>query len=261
MATPPKIRVATFDKNMNLLLRADPMFKTLFGNITTLTDFNNFLAKNEMLNNNFTTKLHMNDKEYHLCCKVLDLQETYAFHFFLLSDEWIVVNPTGRHDIYDQLTGLLTERSLLSLIEHEIERTIRNKSTHTAVIMDIAHLQDINEAFGYLAGDTIIKSVANTLRLKTRKSDALGRYHGDKFITILHKTDESGTAPYIKNLDAALHNIRFHFNDLNFHITINYGITISKPDDTLDVLLERLHQNLLQNKETSRTDIEYVSSL
>ncbi len=257
MAVVPKLRVAVFDKNMNLLLQSDPMFKTLFGNITTLTDFNAFLAKNEMLNNNFTTKLQMNDKEYHLCCKIVDMRETYEFHFFLLSDEWIIVNPTGRHDIYDQLTGLLTERSLLALLEHEIDKTGRDNNTHNALIIDIVHIRDINEAFGYLAGDSVIKSVASTLRSKTRKADVLGRYHGDKFLIILHKTDNAGTERYIKKIENVLPGIRFHFDDLTFNMKINYGIASIKPGDTLDFLLERLHSDLLGYKKRFRTEIEY----
>jgi diguanylate cyclase (GGDEF)-like protein len=257
MSVAPKIRVAIFDKNMNILLRSDPLFKTFFGDITTLTDFNAFLAKNEMLNNNFTTKLHINDKEYHLCCKIVDMQETYEFHFFLLSDEWIIVNPSGRHDIYDQLTGLLTERSLLSLLEHEINKTARDNNTHNAIIIDISHLQDINEAFGYLAGDSIIKSVANTLRLKTRKADVLGRYHGDKFIVILHKTDNAGVEHYIKKLENELHRVKYHFDDLTFNIKINYGIASIKPGDTLEFLLQRLQSDLLGYKKRCRTEIEY----
>lgn len=257
MAFAPKVRVTVFDKNMNLLLRADPIFKTLFGNITTLTEFNTFLAKNEMLNNNFTTKLQMNDKEYHLCCKFLDLKETYEFHFFLLCDEWIIVNPTGRHDIYDQQTGLLTERSLLSQLEHELQKIARDNNAHNAILIDISHMRDINETFGYLAGDSIIKSVANTLRLKTRKADVLGRYHGDKFIVLLHRTDNTGVAHYIKKLEKSLYSINYHFDNLTFNIKINYGIASIKPGDTLDFLLERLHSDLLGYKKRFPTAIEY----
>ena len=257
MPTLPKVRAVVFDKNMNLLLRSDPIFEILFGTIETLTDFNTFLAKNEMLDESFTKKLQMNNKEYHLCYRFIDLVETFEFHFFLLGDEWIVVNPTGRHDIHDELTGLLTERSLLSLLSHEIARTHRDKEIHTAIIIDIGHLKEINEAFGYLTGDTIIKSVAQVLNKRTRKSDSLGRYMGDKFVSVLHKTDMAGTMRYIKKLETAIRTLKFNYHDINFRVNINCGITTTQPDDTLFSLLERLQTDLLIKKEESTADIDY----
>jgi diguanylate cyclase (GGDEF)-like protein len=257
MPTLPKVRAVVFDKNMNLLLRSDPIFETLFGTIETLTDFNTFLAKNEMLDESFTKKLQMNNKEYHLCYRSIDLAETFEFHFFLLGDEWVVVNPTGRHDIHDELTGLLTERTLLSQLSHEIARAHRDRETHTAIIIDIGHLKEVNEAFGYLTGDTIIKSVAQVLNQRTRKSDSLGRYMGDKFVSVLHKTDMIGTMRYIKKLETAIRTLKFHYQDINFRVNVNCGITMTQPDDTLHSLLQRLQTDLLAKKEASTADIDY----
>lgn len=254
-----KLRTIIFDKNMNLVIKSDPIYPTLFGNITTLTDFNTFLAKNTMLDEKFLQQLDINGKEYHVCYKTVDKADTYEFHFFLLSDDWVIVDPTGRQDIYDQLTGLQTERSALSLIKHEIKRHSRDGSIYTALIADIAHLKDINEAFGFLAGDTIIKSVAETLLRTTRGSDVVGRYKGDKFIIVLYKTDEAGTKKYIEKFEKALNTTKFHFNDVYFNAKINYGITTHATDDTIDFLLERAHTALIKAKKENPIPIEYFS--
>ncbi len=253
------IRTITFDKNMNLILHSDSMYETLFGGIKTLTEFNTFLAKNTMLDEKFLTKLNIGGKEYHVCYKTVDLEDIYEFHFFLLSDDWVIVNPTGRHDIYDQLTGLLTERSQLSLLIHEIKRASRNKEIFTALIVDISHLKDINEAFGYLAGDSIIKSVADTLRVNKRGSDSLGRFKGDKFIILLHQTDMTGTLKYIQKFEKALRTIKFHFDDLNFYVKTNYGITVYAEDDSTESILNRLQSALDTSKEGASSHIEYFT--
>ena len=259
MAASQGIRTVIFDKNMNLILRSDPMYETLFGNIKTLTEFNTFLSKNTMLDENFLNKLKVSGKEYHVCYKTVDLEETYEFHFFLLSDEWVIVNPGGRQDIYDKLTGLLTQRSVISLLTHEIKRATRDKEVFTALVIDIAHLKDINEAFGYLAGDSIIKSVADILNVNTRGSDSLGRYKGDKFIVILHKTDQIGTLKFIQKFEQALRAVIFHFEDLKFYVKINYGITSCTEDDNTEYLLNRLSNTLATAKEGSISHIEYFS--
>ncbi|MDF1880362.1 hypothetical protein JHD50_03425 [Sulfurimonas sp. MAG313] len=105
-----EVKTVIFDKNLNKIIQSDPIYEALFENITTLTALNGFLAKNSMLDENFLHKLSMGGKENHLCYKIHDNEDTFEFQFFLLSDSWFVVNPTGCYDLYDQLTGLMTEK-------------------------------------------------------------------------------------------------------------------------------------------------------
>jgi len=259
MARVQKIIKVVFDKNMNVILRSDPVFTFLFPEILTLTSFNTFLAKNKMLDDTFLTKLNIGGKEHHVCYKCLDLEETFEFDFFLLDDEWMIVNPTGRHDIHDQLTGILTERSLVALLDHEIKSSMRDKDSYTAIIIDIAHLKDINETFGYLAGDTIIKTVSKLLQDSSRGSDPLGRYQGDKFILMLHKTDIAGSMHFIKKFEEVLLVTSFHFSDINFNIKVDYGVTSIQKDETVDTLIQRLQQKLEESKKTSTTQMKYFT--
>jgi len=259
MARAQKIIKVVFDKNMNVILRTDPVFSFLFPEIVTLTSFNTFLAKNKMLDENFLTKLNIGGKEHHVCYKCIDLEETFEFEFFLLDDEWMIANPTGRHDIHDQLTNVLTQRSLVALLDHEIKSSMRDKDNCTAIIIDIAYLKDINETFGYLAGDTIIKTVATLLQESSRGADSLGRYQGDKFILMLHKTDMAGSIHFIKKFEEVLLTRSFHFSDINFNIKVDYGISSIHQDDTVDTLIHRLHTKLEDSKKTSTTQMQYFS--
>ena len=253
------IKTVVFDKNLNLIMNADPVFRTLFGNINTLIEFNAFLAKHEMLSEEFSTKLNMSGKAYHVCYKCVDLADTFEFHFFLLSDDWNIVTPTGRHDVHDKLTGLLTERSILSLIKQEIKRVARDKESYTALIIDIAHMKDINEIFGYVKGDKTITTVAHALQSNTRESDILGRYKGDKFIVVLHKTPKAGMAQYLAKFTQVLQGIKFHFDDNVFHAKINYAVTSHQDNDTLDTLLQRLEEGLLECKKNPTSNVDYFT--
>jgi len=257
MAKTQKVITVVFDKNMNLLLRTDPVFTFLFPNIDTLTSFNTFLAKNRMREDNFLTKLHIQGKEHHVCYKCIDLHETFEFQFFLLDDDWMIVNPTGRHDIHDQLTGLLTQRSLIALLDHEMKSAIRDKEDYTSLIIDIAHLTDINETFGYLAGDTIIKTLAQLLQDISRSSDPVGRYMGDKFIIMLHKTNLDGAVHFIKKFEKSLLTKRFHFSDIKFNVQVNYALCAITPTLSIDSLIESLQEKLNTAKKTSSLRMEY----
>ena len=250
-------KTVVFDKNLNRIIHSDPLFEALFENIYTLTDLNAFLAQNGMLDEGFLKKLNMGGKEHHLCYQSVDLDDTFEFRFFLLADSWFVVNSTGCYDIHDQLTGLMTEKSILSLLGHEIKRISRNHEQSTAILIDVRHLKNINEMFGYLAGDYVIKEVANVLEKNTRGSDATGRFKGDKFIVILHQTDTHGTMQYINKFEESLKQINFAFNDMNFDIKLKYGVTMCKKDDTVDTLMQRLSKALTKAKKSRIADIEY----
>lgn len=253
-----EVKTVIFDKNLNRIIQSDPIFEALFENIYTLTALNGFLAQNSMLDEKFLHKLSMGGKEYHLCYQIKDKDETFEFQFFLLSDSWFVVNPTGCYDLYDQLTGLMTEKNVLSLLKHEIKRTARDKAQSTSIIIDIKHLKNINEMFGYLAGDYVLKEVSRVLKENTRGSDALGRFKGDKFFVILYKTDAHGTMQYIQKFEEALKHVNFSFNDFNFDIDLSYGVTLSKESDTIHTLIDRAHKALVKAKKSHTSNIEYL---
>lgn len=253
-----EVRTVIFDKNLNRVIQSDSIFEALFENIYTLTGLNAFLAQNGMLDEGFIKKLSMGGKEYHLCYKSIDLEDTYEFSFFLLSDAWFVVNPTGCYDIYDQLTGLMTERNVLSLLKHDIKRTTRDKANTTCVIVDVKHLKNINEMFGYLAGDYVLKELARALKLNSRGSDAIGRFKGDKFFVVLHNTDAHGTMQYIKKFEDAVKQIEFSFNDFRFDVELYFGVTMSQEKDTVNSLIKRANQALAKAKKSHTANIEYL---
>jgi len=244
---------------MNLILKSDPIYESLFPNIKTLTVFMDYLSKNSMLDDAFLMKLNIKGVNHHVCYKGIDQDETFEFQFFLLDEEWGIINPTGRHDIKDKLTDILTERSVLSLIDISIARSNRDKDIYTALLIDIAHLKDINEAFGYIAGDSIIYSVSQLLQTNIRASDALGRYKGDKFIVLLHKTNVEGAKKFLEKFEKALREVKFTFEDLSFYLKVHYALASNQENETLDSLTNRLQENLLEAKKGPRSHIEYFS--
>jgi len=253
-----EIRTVIFDKNLNRVIEHDPIFEALFENIYALTELNVFLAQNGMIDQKFIHKLNISGIEHHLCYHTIDKDETFEFHFFLLSDSWLIINPTGCSDITDRLTGLLNEQNIISLLKHEIKRTQRDKANTSVLIVDIDHLKNINEMFGFIAGDYVLQSVAKIFKDNTRGSDAVGRYKGDKFIVSLHNTDAHGTMQYIKKFEHALKNIEFCFNDFNFDVDVTFGVTLCKEKDTATTLIQRAMQASNKAKKSHSEHIEFI---
>jgi len=258
MAKMQEIRTVIFDKNLNRIVKTDKVFEVLFKNIYSLTEFNSFIAQNSMMDEKFICRLTIKGKAHNLYYSCVDKAETLEFNFFILNDSWSTISHMGCHDINDRLTGVLTEQNVLSLLKHEIKRTIRDKDATTVLILDIKALKNINEMFGFLAGDYVLKTVAKTLEENTRGSDALGRYKGDKFIVALHKTDTYGTMQYIKKFEAGLNKINFNFNGFDFDVELSFGVTLCDKGDTLTALVERTNKALRKAKKSHDSNIEFL---
>jgi len=258
MAKIHEIRTVIFDKNLNRIIKDDKIFKLLFKNIYTLTELNSFLAQNSMMDKDFLSKLVIKGVPHNLSYSYVDKEDTFEFNFFILSDDWSMINHAGCYDINDRLTGVLTEQNVISLLKHEIKRTIRDKDATTVLVIDIEHLKNINEMFGYLAGDYVLQNVSKVLQENTRGSDALGRYKGDKFIVALHKTDTYGTMQYIKKFETALKDTRFLFNEFDLEINVHFGVTLCEKDDQSCKLLERAEKALNKAKKGHESNVEFI---
>jgi diguanylate cyclase (GGDEF)-like protein len=85
----------------------------------------------------------------------------------------------------DSLTGLMNHGAMLSRLQEEIERARRQGSPLACLLVDLDDFKQINDQFGHLAGDGILRRVADTLRREFRRFDRVARYGGDEFVVIL----------------------------------------------------------------------------
>lgn len=81
----------------------------------------------------------------------------------------------------DSLTGIANRRS----IEERIERRIKNKETFCVIVLDLNRFKQVNDTYGHLAGDDLLKQFSQELRNNIRGSDQAGRWGGDEFIVVL----------------------------------------------------------------------------
>jgi diguanylate cyclase (GGDEF)-like protein len=89
----------------------------------------------------------------------------------------------------DGLTGLLNRRRLMEALGDEVRRSQRLEHTFAALMVDVDHFKDYNDAFGHLAGDQVLVTVARLLREQTREVDLVARYGGEEFLVVLPEGD------------------------------------------------------------------------
>jgi diguanylate cyclase (GGDEF)-like protein len=92
----------------------------------------------------------------------------------------------------DSLTGLYNRTFFFTALEREIARGDRSGRAFCLVMLDLDDLKAVNDRFGHIAGDQVLRGVADIVRGGVRKIDVAARYGGDEFVALLPETDPTG---------------------------------------------------------------------
>ncbi|WP_457567202.1 sensor domain-containing diguanylate cyclase [Desulfurobacterium sp.] len=152
----------------------------------------------------------------------------------------------------DELTGIYNRRKILEELEREITRTQRYGNPLSVIIFDIDFFKEVNDTYGHLMGDKVLREIAQTVKRNIRKPDSFGRYGGEEFLIILPETDISGGVKFAEKIRKLIENHPF---PIDRKITISLGVTEYKYEDTIDTILARADRALYLAKESGRNRV------
>ena len=141
----------------------------------------------------------------------------------------------------DYLTALLNRRALDEELRNEIHRAKRYDLDLTVAMFDIDHFKNINDTYGHIIGDEVLKGVARVLRENIREVDRLYRYGGEEFLLLMPHTSCRDALKVTQRLRKLVSEHLFSFPDrgFSFRITISAGLAELDRDDTPESLLDR----------------------
>ncbi len=155
----------------------------------------------------------------------------------------------------DSLTGLLKHTRIKEQLQIEVARAGRRNSTLSFAMIDIDNFKIVNDSYGHLTGDRVLKSLARLLLQRLRKSDIVGRYGGEEFSVILPDTSGPDAFRIMEDVRTNFSKIRHMSADSEFYVTFSCGIaTFPRHGDAI-VLNETADRALYTAKEHGRNSV------
>lgn len=158
--------------------------------------------------------------------------------------------------ITDGMTGVYVRRHLMERFEGELERSKRFDFKLSYLMVDIDHFKNINDQYGHLVGDVVLKQVAQIIKKNVRELDLVGRYGGEEFGVLLIETDDSGALYVAERIRAAVEEKDFKAYDENLKVTLSIGCsTLSDKAKDVAFLIETADAALYKAKHEGRNRV------
>ncbi|MNZ18095.1 Response regulator PleD [compost metagenome] len=158
--------------------------------------------------------------------------------------------------LLDPLTGLPNRAAWSERVEREMLEWQAHGGHLAMAILDLDHFKRINDSYGHLAGDKVLKIVADQLRKRLRNGDFIARFGGEEFVLLLPQTSPAAAAQIAEVLRATVEACPFHFKGERVVITTSIGLGAFRSGERGDQVLKRADAALYRAKESGRNRVE-----
>ncbi|WIF95364.1 GGDEF domain-containing response regulator [Caminicella sporogenes] len=155
--------------------------------------------------------------------------------------------------LIDQLTGLYNRHGFMNLAQHHIKLAKRKNKDLLIMYCDLDNLKYINDNYGHVEGDNIIKDTANILKSTFRESDVISRFGGDEFVVLAIDVSREVICKLIDRLEK---NIREHNKNMKkpYKISMSIGVKVFNPNcsDEIEEILNEADRLMYKNKKLKK---------
>lgn len=155
----------------------------------------------------------------------------------------------------DVLTHVWNRGAILEVAEMERRRE-RACGQMALLMIDVDHFKQINDAHGHQAGDQVLRVVAERLRRAVRPMDAVGRYGGEEFLTVLTGVSATGAMQASERIRGSIAGTPVKYGQSAIDVSCSVGCTVSADPDDVDEMVRRADRALYRAKEEGRNRVE-----
>ncbi len=151
-----------------------------------------------------------------------------------------------RMTIVDGLTEIHNRRYLLDAMEKELSRARRHGRPLSLAMFDIDHFKKVNDNYGHLTGDYVLRELAQTVKKRVRREEVFARYGGEEFVILLPETELGSALVFAEQLRVLVERHRFTFEGRTLKVTISVGVaqltpSMTDPEDLIKAADEKLY--------------------
>ncbi len=160
----------------------------------------------------------------------------------------------------DDLTGMLNRRELMRRLEIEHAVATRTSRPLSVLMLDLDEFKLLNDRYGHLAGDVVLRDMATIITGCSRDSDHIGRYGGEEIMLVLPHTDAATARLVAEKICAAVASAAYPFEGNLLHSTISIGVATLQPDEQPQDLVARADAALYRAKRAGRNTVMFESA-
>jgi len=165
-----------------------------------------------------------------------------------------------RSAFVDPVTGIHNRAALERALRREIDLARRHGTRLTLVLLDIDHFKTVNDRYGHLHGDCVLRFVAQQAAACMRTSDMLFRYGGEEFVALLSNTGATGGARVATRIRRAIEDTPCVCGEHRVQVTVSLGVAELRPGDSPEALLDRADRALYQAKRGGRNCVRLADA-
>lgn len=151
---------------------------------------------------------------------------------------------------HDAMTGVLNKGTITRIIQNTL-----SEAGFVLLILDIDHFKKINDTYGHLSGDLLLRGVASLIRESIKDRDSLGRFGGEEFIVVLRDVDPSQACLVADALRSTLAEARFNCAGQELSITASLGVTLCRRGEAFEAVYVRADEAMYAAKRAGRNRV------
>jgi diguanylate cyclase (GGDEF)-like protein len=154
----------------------------------------------------------------------------------------------------DPLTGVKNRTAMVASMKRELGLANRHHNPLSFILFDLDRFKSINDRFGHLIGDQVLRSVAKVAEDTIRDSDIIFRYGGEEFFVLLHGTKISGASLLAERIRSNIERLKL-FPELDLHITASLGVVNLTDGEDAEAVFKRADTAMYQAKHNGRNQV------
>lgn len=157
----------------------------------------------------------------------------------------------------DALTGIYNRGAIIDILQRELARRGRTQEAVSVIFCDLDHFKQINDTYGHLAGDEVLREVTRRMAATLRPYDSFGRYGGEEMLGVLPNCAVEGALEVAERMRAAVADVIVHtgYGDVRASVSIGVATVARDEVSTLGSLLHRADNALYRAKQNGRNCI------